>query len=118
MCIGLFQRQNKSLDRSTLLSELTQVVKIFTEVRRKESFYSLSKGGNGPGAWSGVDTEGWGFESFNEFQGSRYGESGGFVSHLVHSSIQAGCFSIGCDFLENRLTAVRNFPALGCLKET
>ena len=90
--------------------------KVFTEVRRKESFYSLSKGGNRPDTWSGVDTEGLEFESFTEFQRVRYGERDGFMSDLVHSSIQAGCFSIGCDFLENRLIVFRNFPVLGCLK--
>ena len=46
-------------------------MKEFTEVRRKESFNSLSKGGKGPDAENGVIPEGWGFESFIGLQRAR-----------------------------------------------
>ena len=91
-------------------------MKVFTE-EEKKVFIHFSREEMGQTHGVGVDTEGFEFESFTEFQRARYGERGGFMSDLAHSSIQAGCFSIGCDFLENRLTVFRNFPILGCLKD-
>ena len=89
-------------------------MKVFTEEEKKVSIH-FPREEMGPTHGVGVDTEGLEFESFTEFQRARCGERGGFMSDLAHSSIQAGCFSIGCDFLENRLTVFRNFPVLGCL---
>ena len=45
-------------------------------------------------------------------------EKGWVHVSLVHGSIQAGCVSTGCGFLENRLAVFSDFPVLGCLKET
>ena len=52
------------------------------------------------------------------FTGQGAGRGSGLMSTLVHSSTWAGCVSIGCVFLQNRLAVFSNFPVLGCLKET
>lgn len=61
-----------------MLGELTWVVKEFTGVlqrRRKKCFYSLSKGGKGPDAYSGIGPDAWVFESFTEFKEQSVGKS-------------------------------------------
>lgn len=48
---------------------------INTEEKKKKCFYSLSKGGKGANAHSGVGPDAWVFESFIEFKEQSVGKN-------------------------------------------
>ena len=96
-------------------------MKEFTEVLRREEkkvFIHFPREERGQTQRVALTLKGGVLSLLLSFKGQDAGKGGGFMSLLVHSSTQAGCVSIGCGFLENRLAVFSNFPVLGCLKET